>query len=169
MKASKAILAAAIAAALPGVLQAAELRTASQPIKGQYIVVLKRDFVRVPGEVSRNPDVTTMAAEMANAYGLQVSMAYEHALQGFVATVGDKQLQNLLADHRVDFIEEDGLVHASATQSSATWGLDRSDQRDLPLNTTYVYDTTASNVRAYILDTGILANHVDFGGRVGSG
>lgn len=169
MKASKAILAAAIAAALPGVLQAAELRTAREPIQGQYIVVLKREFVRAPGEVSRNPDVTTMAADMANTYGLRVDMAFEHALQGFVANVSEKQLDKLLSDHRVEFIEEDGIVHASATQSSATWGLDRSDQRDLPLNTTYVYDTTASNVRAYILDTGILANHVDFGGRVGSG
>ncbi|MFN9738739.1 MAG: S8 family serine peptidase [Pseudomonadota bacterium] len=169
MKASKAILAAAIAAALTGQATAAELYTAREPVKGQYIVVLKREFVRAPGETSRNPDVTSLAAEMANRIGLQVSLAYENALQGFVATANEKQLNALLADHRVDFVEEDGLVHASATQSSATWGLDRSDQRDLPLNTTYVYDTTASNVRAYILDTGILANHVDFGGRVLAG
>jgi serine protease len=169
MKASKAILAAAIAAALPALTVAAELHTAREPVKGQYIVVLKRDFVRVPGEQSRNPDVTTLAAEMANALGLRVSMAYENALQGFVTSANEKQLQALLQDPRVDFIEEDGIVQASATQSGATWGLDRSDQRDLPLDSTYVYDTTASNVRAYILDTGILASHVDFGGRVGSG
>jgi serine protease len=169
MKASKAILAAAIAAALPGTLWAAELRTAREPVKGQYIVVLKNEFVRGPGENSRNPDVTTVAAEMANNLGVRVSMAYENALRGFVANANEKQLQRLLEDPRVDFIEEDGVVYASATQSGATWGLDRADQRDLPLNSTYVYDTTASNVRAYILDTGILANHVDFGGRVGSG
>jgi serine protease len=169
MKASKAILAAAIAAALPGLLQAAEFRTAREPVKGQYIVVLKREFVRVPGENSRNPDATTVAAEMANGLGLRVNLAFEHALQGFVASANEKQLQRLLEDPRVESVEEDGIVYASATQASATWGLDRSDQRDLPLNSTYVYDATASNVRAYIIDTGILASHVDFGGRVGSG
>ena len=169
MKASKAILAAAIAAALPGLSVAAEFRTAREPVQGQYIVVLKREFVRAPGEQSRNPDVTTLAAEMANNLGLRVSMAYEHALQGFVATADEKQLERLLQDPRVDFVEQDGIVRASATQSGATWGLDRIDQRNLPLNSTYVYDTTATNVRAYILDTGILASHNDFGGRVLSG
>jgi serine protease len=169
MKARKTILAAAIAAILPGMLQAAELRTARQPVPGQYIVVLKNDFVRGPGEVSRNPDVVTMAAEMADTYGVAVDLTYENALRGFSMAATEKQLDRLLSDPRVDFIEEDGVVEAIATQSGATWGLDRSDQRDLPLNSTYVYDATASNVRAYILDTGILASHVDFGGRVLSG
>lgn len=169
MKARKTILAAAIAAILPGMLQAAELRTARQPVPGQYIVVLKNDFVRGPGEVSRNPDVVSMAAEMADTYGVAVDLTYETALRGFSMAATEKQLDRLLSDPRVDFIEEDGVVEAIATQSGATWGLDRSDQRDLPLNSTYVYDATASNVRAYILDTGILASHVDFGGRVLSG
>jgi serine protease len=170
MKRNKTLLAVAIAAALPGLVNAAELRTAQEPVKGQYIVVLKREFVRAPGEESRNPDVTTLAASMANAYGLTVSMAYEHALQGFVATnVTDKQLSHLAGDGRVDYIEEDGVMRVNATQTGATWGLDRVDQRDLPLNGSYVYDTTASNVRAYIIDTGILSTHADFGGRVGSG
>jgi serine protease len=169
MKARKTILAAAIAAMLPGMLQAAELRTVKEPIPGQYIVVLKNDFVRGPGEISRNPDVTTMALEMANTYGVDVDLTFENALRGFSMAATEKQLDRLLSDPRIDFVEEDGLVHAIATQSGATWGLDRSDQRDLPLNTSYVYDTTASNVRAYILDTGILPGHVDFGGRVQSG
>jgi serine protease len=170
MKRSKTLLAVAIAAALPGLVDAAELRTAREPVKGQYIVVLKREFVRGPGEVSRNPDVTTLAAEMANTYGVAVSMAYEHALQGFVASnVAEKQLEKLASDPRIDYIEEDGVMRVNATQTGATWGLDRVDQRDLPLNSTYVYDSTASNVRAYIIDTGILSTHADFGGRVGSG
>ncbi len=169
MKATKAILAAAIAAAVPMMTQAAEFKSAREPVPGQYIVVFNTEFVARPGEESRKPDPVTLSAQLANEYGLAVDMAYTHALQGFVTKASDKQLSQLLADHRIAFIEEDGIVHTTATQSGATWGLDRVDQRNLPLNTTYVYDTTATNVRAYILDTGILATHNDFGGRVLSG
>src|SRR5690606_33275382 len=80
-----------------------------------------------------------------------------------------RSLARLLADPRVEFVEEDGIVSISATQNNATWGLDRIDQRNRPLNGTYVYDTTAPNVHAYVIDTGIRASHNDFGGRVGSG
>jgi len=166
---NKTILAAVIAAALPGAVQASELRTTKDAIEGQYIVVLKRDFVRIPGEESRNPDVTTLAVELAATYNLQVQLTYEAALQGFSMRATEKQLERLLTDPRIDFVEQDSMVYASATQNSATWGLDRSDQRNLPLNTTYIYDTTASNVRAYVIDTGIVAAHADFGGRVGAG
>lgn len=169
MKATKAILAAAIAAAIPTMSQAAEFKTAREPVAGQYIVVFNTDFVARPGEQSRKPDPVTLSAQLANDYGLQVEMAYTHALQGFVTKANEKQLARLLEDHRIALIEEDGIVHATATQTGATWGLDRVDQRDLPLNSTYVYNGTASNVRAYILDTGILATHADFGGRVQSG
>ena len=72
-------------------------------------------------------------------------------------------------DARIEFIEQDSVVSLDATQNNATWGLDRIDQRDRPLNGSYVYDVTASNVRAYIIDSGIRASHSDFGGRVLSG
>jgi len=69
----------------------------------------------------------------------------------------------------VDFIEADRRVYLSQSQSPATWGLDRIDQRDLPLNNTYNYQTTASGVNAYILDTGIRSSHAEFGNRVQGG
>jgi subtilisin family serine protease len=66
----------------------------------------------------------------------------------------------------VDYIEQDATVTLNSTQTNATWGIDRIDQRDRPLNGTYTYGLTGSGVRAYIIDTGILGSHQDFGGRV---
>jgi hypothetical protein len=57
------------------------------------------------------------------------------------------------------------MVYASVVQTPATWGLDRIDQRDLPLNNSYTYNFTGAGVHAYIIDTGIRTTHTEFGGR----
>ena len=61
------------------------------------------------------------------------------------------------------------MIHTLATQTPATWGLDRIDQRDLPLNNTYTYNQTGQGVHAYIIDTGVRASHQQFTGRIGNG
>ena len=81
----------------------------------------------------------------------------------------DAALARLLADPNVAYVEEDGIVSINATQTGATWGIDRVDQRNLPLSGTYTYDTTATGVHAYIIDTGVLAAHTQFTGRMGNG
>jgi subtilisin family serine protease len=171
MKMQLAVLAAAVAASFPAV--GAELRSVEAPIKGQYIVVLKDPGSQSGGRVdSRAPEVDSvaMAVDMAASYGLEVEQVYEHALKGFVVrNASEKSLEKLLWDDRVDFVEEDGIVQLDATQSGATWGLDRIDQRNRPLNGTYIYNTTATNVRAYIIDSGVRASHSQFGGRVSGG
>jgi subtilisin family serine protease len=73
--------------------------------------------------------------------------------------------RRLAADPQVAWVEQDSAVHLTTTQNGATWGLDRIDQRTLPLSGGYTYTTTAANVHAYVIDTGIRAAHVDFGGR----
>ncbi len=94
---------------------------------------------------------------------------YHAALAGMVVKMNANDIKKLLADDRIDFIEQDQIMHAQATQFSPTWGLDRIDQASRPLDSKYNYDTDGSGVRAYIIDTGILSSHSDFNGRVSGG
>ena len=176
MNCRTSILATAIAAvvtltAAPTPADAAELRFAEKPVEGQYIVVLKEDVASLASEQSRAsiPEVAVMARTIARTHRANLVTSYRHALRGFVVRASDEALARMLMDDRIAYIEEDGVVTISATQQNPTWGLDRSDQRDLPLDDLYNYDTTASTVHAYIVDTGIRSSHNDFGGRVGNG
>lgn len=167
----KTILAVGVAMALGTSAMAGELRRASNPIAGQYIVVLKDSVVQGthPGEAGRAIAMERATVDLGAKFDLDVQRVYGNALAGFAAHASPQSVQRLLNDPRVDYVEEDGMVYPVGTQSGATYGLDRIDQRDLPLNGSYVYDWVGSAVRAYVIDTGILASHSDFGGRVLSG
>ncbi|WP_211371843.1 S8 family peptidase [Marilutibacter maris] len=152
----------------------AELRLAKAPIEGRYIVVLRDDAASLAAEAqtAARPSVANVARDLVRNRGrgrANIVATYRSVLRGFVVEADDEALARLLADDRVAYIEEDGYMSVSATQNNATWGIDRIDQRNLPLSGSYTYNTTAGNVHAYIIDTGIRASHNDFGGRVGSG
>jgi subtilisin family serine protease len=145
--------------------QMAQLLRSDRPVPGEYIVVLKSDLK----EVARL-GAASIAQEMAITHGGQVLHTYKSAINGFAVRLPEARLQKLLADPRVDYVEQNSFVSLGAVQSPATWGIDRTDQRDLPLNNAYDNkDVTASNVHAYIVDTGVLLNHQEFTGRMGNG
>ena len=95
----------------------------------------------------------------------QLKHVFQHAINGFSVEMTPEEAEALSQDYRVAFVEEDGVVTADATQNNPPWGLDRIDQRNLPLNAVYTFNWTGSGVRAYIIDTGIRTTHSQFGGR----
>jgi subtilisin family serine protease len=135
-------------AALPAPL------SARPDVAGRFIVTLRERI---------NP------AGVAREHGVRPDYVYTHALTGFAGRISDAARQGLLRDSRVARVEPDGIATIVTTQSGATWGLDRIDQRDRRLNGTYIYNSSGAGVTAYILDTGIRFTHVDFGGRATSG
>lgn len=137
---------------------------AQNPVAGQYIIKLREPQV---GSLAMRQDSGEVARGMVGEGKLLY--AYNSAVYGFAARLTDAEVQQLAARADVEYIEEDGVVSIDATQTGATWGLDRIDQAALPLSTTYNYTGTASTANAYIIDTGILLGHTQFGGRAVTG
>ncbi|MEU6075410.1 S8 family peptidase [Micromonospora sp. NPDC047074] len=159
------VVTAGPAAAAPAV---GEVRFADSPnaVAGSYIVVLKDEAVGARTSVA----VPAKAGELSKRYGGAVTRVYGAAVNGFAATLSAPAARRLAAHPDVAYVEQDQVVSINATQlNPPSWGLDRIDQRDLPLDRAYTYPNTASNVRAYIIDTGIRFSHTDFGGRATSG
>ena len=127
---------------------------AAEAIPGRFIVTLREGVS--PAAVARD-------------HGIQPDFVYTTVLNGFAGSMADAARDGLLRDARVARVEQDGIATASGTQSNATWGIDRIDQRALPLNKTYNYTSTGAGVTAYIIDTGIRFSHSEFGGRASSG
>jgi subtilisin family serine protease len=133
-------------------------------IPGSYIVVLKN----TPS--LRSAGVSATARTLVERRGGRLGYVYQSALTGFSATLTETAARQFAADPTVALVEQNHRVRVADTQTNPpSWGLDRIDQRDLPLDKSYTSSTTASNVHAYIIDTGILTTHVAFAGRAVSG
>jgi aqualysin 1 len=132
-------------------------------IPDNYIVVLDKDVTPDSDDFGQtSADADELIAKTRSG---RIKHVYAHALHGFAAEMSEEDAIELANDPRVAFVEEDSEMEIVTTQSGATWGLDRIDQANRPLNGTYVYTSTGSGVNAYIIDTGIRTTHTQFGGR----
>ena len=129
-------------------------RPARQPVPNQYIVVLNDG--EDPGQVGR---------EAAASHGGRALHTYHRALKGFSVRLTPGAAAALANDPRVRFIEEDSVITAQQVQTGPPPGLDRIDQRHLPLDGAYAYSELATFVRVHVIDTGIRVTHQEFQGR----
>ncbi|WP_236788941.1 S8 family peptidase [Amycolatopsis sp. GM8] len=128
-------------------------------VSGSYIVVLKKAGI-----------VNTLSQTLAGRYDTSILHTFDSALHGFSIHATEREAKRMAADSNVAFVVQNHVFHVSDTQDNPpSWGLDRIDQHDRPLDSSYTYSTAASNVTAYVIDTGVRATHETFGGRVSGG
>ncbi len=131
-----------------------------------------------------DPQVVATANALTQTYGGTRQQTWGEALKGFRLNADEPTAIAMSGDSRVAFVEEDGMVsvdpvgtpdndpivmtdpyNGSGPQLNAPWGLDRIDQRYLPLSRTYTFAANGQGVNAYVIDTGIYPAHADFKGR----
>ncbi|MDQ6870607.1 MAG: S8 family serine peptidase [Gemmatimonadota bacterium] len=134
----------------------------SGPISGSYIIKFRDDM--------NGQDIENSARSLVKLHAGSLKHVYKSALKGFaVENLSAAAASALANDPRVEFIEQDQVMSAITTQTGATWGLDRVDQRALPLDRSYTYYVDGTGVTVYIIDTGINFTHPDFEGRASKG
>jgi subtilisin family serine protease len=138
-------------------------------IADQYVVVLDNDA---------SDAKVASARAAATAAGGEVLFTYGHAIKGFAAKLPPAALAAVRASANVDYVEADASIQLDlpasevsdqTTQRNPTWGLDRVDQKDLPLNNKYTYNNDGTGVTVYVIDSGIRITHTQFEGRASHG
>ncbi|MER5305625.1 S8 family peptidase [Streptomyces lasiicapitis] len=134
---------------------------------GTYIVTLE------PGTKS----TSGVGKNVAEKYDARIKYTYSAALNGYAVRATADEARRLAADPSVAGVVADRKIHvdlgarAAARQPNPpSWGLDRIDQKSLPLDKSYTSPRSqGSGATVYVLDTGVRTSHKDFGGRARSG
>ncbi|MER7007336.1 S8 family serine peptidase [Dactylosporangium sp. NPDC000555] len=130
-----------------------------------YVVMLK-DPPGAQSAAQAQAFVADAARKLSQKYGGDVREQYSSALRGFaIDNLSDAQAKQLAAASDVAHVESNVMLRSNGSQSSPPWGLDRIDSRANTRDGTFTYPNSAPNVTAYVVDSGILISHNDFGGR----
>jgi subtilisin family serine protease len=138
------------------------------PVEGRYIVVFKDD---TPDVITAS-DIFIAAQSFASGYKARDIQVFDSALRGFACSASASDAEDMAGDARVAFVQQEGVKSVAPVpnqQENATWGLDRTDQRALPLDGSFDPGADGTGVHAYVIDTGMDISHVEFAGRVGDG
>lgn len=146
------------------VLSASALPAAAVDSPGRDDGAKVRYIVQYAGEADVPAEVTRLKSQ-----GIGVGRSYSHAFRGVLVTATPAQAAALSRSAGVASVEVDAPVRITETQQPAPWGLDRVDQRPLPLTGSYTWAAAGAGVSAYVVDTGVLAAHTEFAGRMSAG
>ncbi len=146
------------------------------PIPNEYIIAFKESSF-TNNVNSQGLTASQLANNLAQQHNSQINYIYEDAIKGFSATIPLEDFDALIAHPDVDYFVPNGTEtieplageEVSGANDALSWGLDRIDQRNLPLDGNYYYPASGENVNVYIVDGGISATQPDFEGRFGSG
>jgi len=160
------------AAIVPAIALTTALGTASaapSPEPGDRIILIQRAPAEPGVTVVKDTYIVELkkGTKLNRSLGVSPQRQFSTAVNGFSAKLNAAQLAALQKNPDVVAISQDALYQAiDATQTNPpSWGIDRVDQRNLPLSNSFTYTRTGSGVHAYIIDSGVDPSHPNFGGR----
>ena len=158
-----------------GTAELADVYNAPQAtaIANKYIVVYKKPAYALSSDIASANFTASVSNQIQSDFNINVQEQFSVSFNGALITANEAQIEALRANSDIAFIEQDQTISISpmfsARQSNPTWGLDRIDQRALPLDNQFNPGQLGSGVTAYIIDTGVMNSHNDFGGRSRNG
>ena len=139
------------------------------PIASNKTEVPNDAYIVVYKDQTTDNEIEDEVGEIDKSEGVKADHVYKNAIKGFAARLSPSAYNKLKNNAKVAFIEKDQVMSANVTVIPPSWGIDRIDQASLPLSKSFTYTSNGAGVDAYIIDTGILISHTDFGGRAEGG